>query len=121
MVAEIRLQLNDPYHVPFMEPSGPRLRANRRKQEILLSLLREARKHKGLRQADVAAALNCPQTRVSKYELGTRRLDLLELRDVCKVLGVSLVDFVRTFDASVGEIEAGERKTVETPSVRRKP
>jgi transcriptional regulator with XRE-family HTH domain len=93
-----------------MEPSGPRLRANRRKQEILLSLLRDARERKGLRQADVAAALDCPQTRVSKYELGTRRLDLLELRDVCRVLGVTLVDFVRTFDASVGAIETSERK-----------
>ena len=54
------------------------------------------------------AGLNCPQTRVSKYELGTRRLDLLELRDVCKVLGVSVVDFVRTFDGAVSAIEAGE-------------
>jgi len=103
-----------------MEPSGPRLRANRRKQEILLSLLRQAREHKGLRQADVSAALNCPQTRVSKYELGTRRLDLLELRDVCKALGVSLVDFVRTFDASVSAIEAGERKTQGHPGSRHK-
>jgi transcriptional regulator with XRE-family HTH domain len=102
-----------------MEPSGPRLRANRRKQEILLSLLREAREKKELRQADVAAALNCPQTRVSKYELGTRRLDLLELRDVCKALGVSLVDFVRTFDTCVEAIEAGESKSKRT--ARRKP
>jgi transcriptional regulator with XRE-family HTH domain len=102
-----------------MEPSGPRLRANRRKQEILLSLLREAREKKNLRQADVAALLNCPQTRVSKYELGTRRLDLLELRDVCKALGVSLVDFVRTFDTSVGAIEASEGKSKRT--ARRKP
>ena len=64
----------------------------------------------GLRQIDVAVKLDCPQTRVSKYELGTRRLDLLELRDVCKVLGVSLVDFVRTFDTTVEALEAGERK-----------
>jgi hypothetical protein len=58
---------------------------------------------------------------VSKYELGTRRLDLLELRDVCKVLGVSLVDFVRTFDAGVGAIEAGERKPKGTARSRRTP
>jgi predicted XRE-type DNA-binding protein len=96
-------------------------RANRRKQEILLSLLREAREQKGLRQSDVAAALNCPQTRVSKYELGTRRLDLLELRDVCKVLGVSLVDFVRTFDAGVGAVESGELKPKVSAPSRRKP
>lgn len=93
-----------------MEPTGPRLRANRRKQEILLTLLRDAREKRGLRQADVAAALDCPQTRVSKYELGTRRLDLLELRDVCKVLGVSLVELVRSFDAKVAAVEAIERR-----------
>jgi transcriptional regulator with XRE-family HTH domain len=93
-----------------MESSGPRLRANRRKQEILLALLRESREKQGLRQIDVAAKLDCPQTRVSKYELGTRRLDLLELRDVCKVLGISLVDFVRTFDYQVEALEGIERK-----------
>lgn len=104
-----------------MEPSGPRLRANRRKQQILLSLLRHVREKKGLRQADVAAALNCPQTRVSKYELGTRRLDLLELRDVCRVLGVTLVDFVRAFDTSVGAMEASECKPKGTARSRRRP
>jgi transcriptional regulator with XRE-family HTH domain len=58
----------------------------------------------------VAVKLDCPQTRVSKYELGTRRLDLLELRDVCNVLGVSLVDFVRTFDTAVDAMEGADRK-----------
>jgi transcriptional regulator with XRE-family HTH domain len=88
-----------------MEPSGPRLRANRKKQQILLSLLREAREKRGLRQIDVARALGCPQTRVSKYELGTRRLDLLELREVCEVLRVSVVEFVRAFDDAVASLE----------------
>jgi len=88
-----------------MEPSGPRLRANAKKQKILLSLLREAREKMGLRQIDVAKALGCPQTRVSKYELGTRRLDLLELRDVCEVLGVPLVEFVKAFDKAVGVLD----------------
>jgi transcriptional regulator with XRE-family HTH domain len=92
-----------------MEPSGPRLRANRRKQEILLALLREAREKKGLRQIDVAAALGCPQTRISKYELGTRRLDLLELRDVCRVLGVSLVEFVKKFEKVASALEDPSR------------
>jgi transcriptional regulator with XRE-family HTH domain len=71
----------------------------------LLHLLRETREKNGLRQVDVAAALGCPQTRVSKYELGTRRLDLLELRDVCKVLGIPLIDFVRAFDDTVAVLE----------------
>jgi transcriptional regulator with XRE-family HTH domain len=64
-----------------------------------------------LRQIDVAERLDCPQTRISKYELGTRRLDLLELRDVCNVLGVSLVDFVRTFDTAVAAVDIIQAKS----------
>ena len=30
--------------------------------------------------------------------VGARRLDLLELRQICKILGVSLLDFVRKFE-----------------------
>ena len=102
-----------------MDPSGPRLRANRRKQEVLLALLREAREKRGLRQVDVAAALHCPQTRVSKDELGTRRLDLLELRDVCRVLGVHLVDFVRSFDDKIRVMERSRVKAEDSPSLQR--
>jgi transcriptional regulator with XRE-family HTH domain len=46
----------------------------------------------------MARALGKPQAFVSYYESGARRLDLLELREVCKVLGVSLSHFVRKFE-----------------------
>jgi len=52
----------------------------------------------GLRQVDMAKALGKPQAFVSYYESGARRLDLLELRKVCGVLGVSLSLFVRKFE-----------------------
>ena len=52
----------------------------------------------GIRQIDVARALGKPQLFVSDYESGARRLDLLELRQVCRVLGVRLPDFVRKFE-----------------------
>ena len=81
-----------------MEKSGPRLTANRKQQKALLSLLRELRTEAGIRQVDMARALGKPQAFVSYYESGARRLDLLELRQVCKVLGVSLPDFVRKFE-----------------------
>lgn len=35
---------------------------------------------------------------MSKYESGDRRLDLAELRDVCKALGVSLAEVVERFE-----------------------
>ena len=81
-----------------MEKSGPRLTANRREQKALLSLLRHLRRQAGLRQVDVARALGKPQAFVSYYESGARRLDLLELRQVCRIFGISLVSFVRRFD-----------------------
>ena len=84
-----------------MDRRGPLRGANRHKQELLLSLLRAVREEKGLHQTDVANALGHPQSFVSKYEAGARRLDLLELKDICDAVGVELTDFVRRFEAAL--------------------
>ena len=57
-------------------------------------LLKEARERAGLTQLDVAKQLGVPQSFVSKYESGERRLDLLEVRRICLVLNTGLVDLV---------------------------
>ncbi len=67
------------------------------RQRRLSRLLREARQEAGLTQADVAARLGRPQSFVSKYESGERRLDLIELQTVCKALDTDLVAFVELF------------------------
>jgi transcriptional regulator with XRE-family HTH domain len=64
----------------------------------LLELLRRVRTEAGLRQVDLAEKLHQPQSFVSKYESGERRLDLLELSKVCKACGISLAKFVERFD-----------------------
>jgi transcriptional regulator with XRE-family HTH domain len=81
-----------------MEKGGPRLTANRKQQKALLSLLRELRLQAGLRQVDMAQKLGKPQAFVSYYESGARRLDLLELRQICGVLGLPLTRFVQRFE-----------------------
>jgi len=81
-----------------MEKSGPRLTANRKQQKALLSLLRHLRTEAGLTQAEMAKLLGKPQPFVSYYESGVRRLDLLELRQICGVLKISLPDFVNKFE-----------------------
>ena len=81
-----------------MERNGPRLTANRKQQEALLSLLRQLRTEAGLRQVDMAKALGKPQAFVSYYESGARRLDLLELRQICGILGIPLIQFVKKFE-----------------------
>ena len=63
-----------------------RLRAKRRQ---LQKLLKEVRLEMGLRQEEVARALGQPQSFVSKYESGERKLDVIEFMDVCAVLGIS--------------------------------
>ena len=69
--------------------------------EQLLTLLRNLRNEAGLRQQDVADAIGEPQSFVSKYESGERRLDILELREICRVLGHSLVEFSQKLEAQL--------------------
>ena len=71
------------------------------KQRGFLELIREIRQQAGLRQLDVAERLKQPQSFVSKYESGERRLDLLELDLVCEACGIGLSEFVRRFQGLV--------------------
>src|SRR5689334_1626329 len=98
------------------ERDGPLRGADRQRQEALLALLRAVRQERGLHQTDVAAALGKPQSFVSKYESGARRLDLLEVRAVCDALGINLLDFVRRFDASLEQVEASRRRSRVRPT-----
>jgi ribosome-binding protein aMBF1 (putative translation factor) len=52
----------------------------------LCAILRELRQQAGLTQVEVAARLGEPQSFVSKYESGERRLDVIELRQVALAL-----------------------------------
>ena len=63
------------------------------------ALLREIRLDAGVTQQELAARLGIPQSFISKYEAGTRRLDICELRRVLAALEVSLEDFLRRLDA----------------------
>ncbi|MHC1713070.1 MAG: helix-turn-helix domain-containing protein [Solidesulfovibrio sp.] len=68
-----------------------------RRHEALRNLLMTLRKEAGLRQTEVANILGRPQSFVSKYESGQRRLDLIELEAICHALGVTLGEFVERF------------------------
>ncbi len=70
-------------------------------QRQLQALLRQIRVEAGLKQADLAERLKQSQPFVSKYESGERRLDLLELRDICAAVGLSLAEFVQRLEQSL--------------------
>ncbi len=70
-------------------------------REKLQELLRKIRREKGIRQKEMAKKLGVPQSFISKYETGDRQLDVLELRQVCRALSISLEDFVRKLEESI--------------------
>ena len=68
---------------------------------VLQELLREIRKEAGLTQAELAKRVAQPQSFVSKYESGERRLDITELWEVCQAAGLSLEEFVRRWEEAL--------------------
>ena len=80
------------------------------KQKRLEILLKQARIDAGLTQKELAQRLETSHTRVSDYERGQRRMDLVELDFYCEALGISLQDFVRRYREGNEESDASEQK-----------
>ncbi|CAM5741892.1 helix-turn-helix transcriptional regulator [Mycolicibacterium aubagnense] len=68
----------------------------------LCVLVRELRREAGLTQVEVAERLDVPQSFVSKYESGERRLDVIELKHVAEALGKTLADLVARLGNNTG-------------------
>ncbi|WP_257236745.1 helix-turn-helix domain-containing protein, partial [Nostoc sp. 'Peltigera malacea cyanobiont' DB3992] len=58
-------------------------------------LLIEARKAAKLTQTELSAKLELPQSYVSKYERGERRLDVIEFLQVAQVLEIDPLAFIK--------------------------
>lgn len=61
---------------------------------LLCRLLKEERNRAGVTQEQLSNLLSVPQSFISKYEQGERRLDVVEFISVCKALGVSPKELV---------------------------
>ena len=57
-------------------------------------MLIDARKEANLTQAELSAKLERPQSYVSKYERGERRLDLIEFLQLAQVLEIDPLTFI---------------------------
>lgn len=75
----------------------------RPQQEIFLAQLKLMRHRAGLRQAELADKLDAPQSFVSKYESGERRIDILELRKICAACGSDLSAFIGALEEKLRE------------------
>ena len=69
-----------------------------KEQKYLQKALRHIRTKAGLSQSDLASKIGKPQSFISKYESGERRLDLPEIRNICNAVNVDLVDFINIFE-----------------------
>ncbi len=79
-----------------------------RAQHTFRELLKELRLAKEITQIQLADRLGLPQSYVSKYETGERRLDFVETVLVCDALGVSVDEFARVFSNKLAK--AGREK-----------
>jgi transcriptional regulator with XRE-family HTH domain len=86
-----------PYHRPVSKTRYTQA------DDVFRELLKEARAAKNLTQADVAKSLGLPQSYVSKYESGERRLDFVETALVCEAVGVSIEDFAAAYSVRLAK------------------
>ncbi len=63
-----------------------------------LEYLRKTREQAGLTQEVLAVRLGETQSFVSKCERGERRMDIVELREFCKAMGITLERFVKQLE-----------------------
>ena len=76
---------------------------------VLRRQLRTAREQAGVTQAALSEALGRNQSFISDIERGVRRIDTIELWQLCKALGLDVVAFVAEFREAA---EAGTTKPI---------
>jgi transcriptional regulator with XRE-family HTH domain len=72
----------------------PRSRQSPRQQR-LQHLLIEARLAAGLTQTELARTLQRPQSFVSKYESGERRLDVVEFLQIAEIIELNVQELIK--------------------------
>ncbi len=63
------------------------------RNQAFLQAIRRIRNEAGLTQVELAEQLGKPQSYISKYESGERKLDYLEVLDICEACGVTPTRF----------------------------
>ena len=62
---------------------------------LFLQLLIQERRNKGITQVQLAEKLQKPQSYVSKYENGERRLDVVEFLDIADSIDIDASEFIK--------------------------
>lgn len=65
-----------------------------KRYHAMIALLRHKRESVGVTQLQLAEMLNVSQTVVSKIENCERRLDIIELMDICRLINIPFIEFI---------------------------
>lgn len=84
---------------------------NRTEYSVLRNLLREKRIASGWTQVDVSQRLGRSQSFISDVERGVRRVDVLELHDMCLLFDTALTKFCAEFERRIATPTAAARTT----------
>jgi len=71
----------------------------RQQYRVFTQLMTLARREAGVTQMELSRILGKPQSFVSKYESGERRLDVVEFISICKALGVPPTKLIKRLEA----------------------
>jgi len=71
----------------------------------LQDLLRDIRVEANITQLELAKKLNKPQSFVSKYEAGERKLDIIEIYFICESMGIKFQDFTKRLEKKFRNID----------------
>lgn len=74
---------------------------HRQHYQIFRSLIVDARLASGLTQVQIADRLGKPQSYVSKYERGERRLDFTEFVELADIIGINIPEFLLTYQSAL--------------------
>lgn len=96
---------------------------HRPEYDALRELIRELRLARGLTQTAISDQLGRTQSFLSDIERGVRRIDALELRDLCLLLGTDLPHFIRELEQRLAHLPPPARtsRTKRRPALAGRP
>ncbi len=72
--------------------------------QVFLVHLRAAREEAGLTQRDVAKRMGRSQSFVAKCERGHNRVDVAQLVEFCRAIGIPLTHFFQKYSAAIEDV-----------------
>lgn len=87
---------------------------------LLRTQLRQAREAAGLTQVDLSEAIGKSQTFVSDVERGVRRLDVVELWEICRAMEIDFVAFAAEFRTAAESLQHSKARKAKSTGLPRR-